>query len=126
MRFRRIILLTSALIVVAAVIWVGLTIHWNMQQPKPEDFARLVNSMREFSRDQAAAGQASSVAMSVPDLVKSGYLSSSDAKIFAGMDVTLTVTGDVNRPENILIQIRLDDGSVIAQRANGAIQDLNK
>ena len=126
MRLQRIIVVTVLLIAAAVALWMGLTVHWGMEQPKPQDFARLVKAMQEFSRDRAAAGEAPPVSVSVPELVNSGYLAALDARVFADMDVSLKLSGDLNQAGSILIEVRLPDGSVIAQTADGAVQQLKK
>ena len=120
MRLRRVLIIAGLLIVLAFVVWIGMTAHWNMQQPKPQDFTRLVRAMQEFSRDKTAAGQEPPATVSIPDLIATGYLPANDAKVFADMDVSMTRTRDAEGPETISIRIRLPDGSVVTQAMGGA------
>jgi hypothetical protein len=120
MRLRRLLIITGCLVAISVLVWAALTVHWGMQQPKPRDFSRLVRATQEFIRDQTNVGQTAPVTVTLPELIKSGYLPASDARVFSEMDISLTVAGDVRRPENILMRVRLPDGSVVSQTMDGA------
>ena len=122
MRPGRIILGTVLFLALGAVGWWVMTVYWDMQQPKPQDYARLVKAMQKFSRDNMAPGQAPSTSVSLQELVSSGYVSVDDVKVFSGMDVSLSVNRDVNRMEDIIIRVRFPDGNVISQSLSGMVQ----
>ena len=63
MRPGRIILGTVLFLALGAVGWWVMTVYWDMQQPKPQDYARLVKAMQKFSRDNMAPGQAPSTSV---------------------------------------------------------------
>ena len=54
--------------------------------------------------------------------MSSGYVSVDDVKVFSVMDVSLSVNGDVNRMEDIIIRVRFPDGNVISQSLSGMVQ----
>jgi hypothetical protein len=123
MRPGRIILGTVLFLALGAVIWWVLTVYWDMQQPKPQDYAGLVKAMQNYSRDKMAAGQATPDSVSLQELVSSGYVSVSDVKAFSGMDVSLSLNGDVNRLQDFVIRVRFPDGSVISHSLAGTVQE---
>lgn len=126
MRPGRIILGTVLFLALGAMSWWVMTVYWDMQQPKPQDYARLVKAMQKFSRDNIAAGQAPSASVSLQELVSNGYVSVDDVKVFSGMDVSLSVNGDVNRAQDIVIRVRFPDGNVISQSLSGMVLELPK
>jgi len=54
------------------------------------------------------------------ELVSSGYVAAKDVRAFEGMGVTISLTADATRPQDILIRIRLADGTVLAGLGDGS------
>ena len=124
MKTRRLIALASSLIAVAIVACVALTSYWQRQQPVLRDASKLVAAVQAFSRDRTAAGQPLPASVSLRELIGSGYVAASDMQAFDGMEVTISLVADETRPQEILIRVRLPDGRVIAQLADGSVQQL--
>jgi hypothetical protein len=81
-------------------------------------------AVHAFARDQATRGRALPAWVSVGELVAGGYIASSDVPAFDGMEFSFSLTPNETRPQDILIRVRLPDGSVIAQLGDGSIQQL--
>ncbi len=79
-----------------------------------------------FSRDLTARGQPLPPTVSLRELVSGGYIAAADLRAFDGMDVTISLTADEARPQEILIRVRMPDGSVTALLADGSIQGLRR
>lgn len=58
--------------------------------------------------------------MSLRELVRGGYVAANDVRAFDGMDVIISLAADETRPQDILIRVRMPDGSVIAAFADGS------
>ncbi|HPC51605.1 MAG TPA: hypothetical protein PLV05_00720 [Verrucomicrobiota bacterium] len=79
-----------------------------------------------FSRDLTARGQPLPPTVSRRELVSGGYIAAANLRAFDGMDVTISLTADEARPQEILIRVRMPDGSVTALLADGSIQGLRR
>src|SRR5262249_55665590 len=98
--------------------------YWQRQQAVLQDPSKIVAAVQAFSRDQPAHGRALPASVSLRELVKGGYVAADDVRAFDGMDVTISLTADETRPQEILIRVRLPDGSVIAALGDGSAQQL--
>ncbi len=124
MKTRRLLALAGSLIAVAVIVCVALTSYWQRQQPVLKDASKLVAAVQAFSRDRTAAGQALPASVSLRELIGSGYVAASDMQAFDGMEVTISLTADETRSQEILIRVRLPDGSVIAAMVDGSAHQL--
>ena len=124
MKTRRLLALAGSLVAVAIVACVALTSYWQRQQPVLKDASKLVAAVQGFSRDRTAAGQTLPASVSLRELIGGGYVAASDVQAFDGMEVTISLVADETRPQEILIRVRLPDGSVIAAMADGSAQQL--
>jgi len=111
---------------VAIIVCVAVTTYWQRKQPVFKDAPKLISAMQAFSRDLTARGQRRPATVSLRELVSGGYIAASDVRAFDGMDVTISLTADETRPQEILIRVRLPDGSVTALLADGSVQGLPK
>ena len=124
MNTRRLTALAGLLVAVGITVCVALTSFWQRQQPVLKDPSKLVAAVQAFSRDKTEAGQALPASVSLRELISGGYIAASEVRAFDGMEVTLSLTADETKPQNILIRVRLPDGSVIAQFADGSVHQL--
>ncbi|MGA3164011.1 MAG: hypothetical protein ABSD77_07445 [Verrucomicrobiota bacterium] len=126
MKFRRLILIASLLVIVAIVICVALVSYWEHSQPKFKDAPKLAAAVQAFSRDRAAHGQPLPTSVSLHELVGGGYIATNDVRAFDGMDVTISLDAGDAYPQSILIHVRMPDGTEIAAMADGSVQQLPK
>jgi len=124
MKTGRLFAIASSLIAVAVVACIVLTSYWQRQQPVLKDASKFVEAVRAFSRDRTAAGQTLPASVSLRELIGGGYVAASDVRALDGMEVTISLVADETRPQDILIRVRLPDGSVIAAMADGSAQQL--
>jgi len=126
MRTRRLLVILASALALAAIVYVAVTTYWQRSQPVFRDTPKLISAMLAFSRDLAARGQPLPPTVSLRKLVNGGYISASEVRAFDGMEVTISLTVDAARPEEILMRVRLPDGSVTALMADGSVQGLRQ
>src|SRR5262249_8774985 len=88
------------------------------------DTAKLITAIQAFSRDHAARGQQLPSTVSLRELVVGHYLGAADVRAFDGMEVSFSLTADESRPQQIMIEARLPDGTRIATLADGSATQL--
>jgi hypothetical protein len=126
MKTRRFIVYVASAIAVAIIVCVTLTTCWQRKQPSFKDAPKLVAAIQAFSGDLTVRGQSLPATVSLRELVSGGYIAASDVRAFDGMDVTISLTSDESHPQEILIRVRLPDGSVTAAMADGSVQGLRQ
>jgi len=75
---------------------------------------------------QGPARQSQRASVSLRELIDGGYVAFGDVQAFDGMELTISLAADETRPQEILIRVRLPNGSVIAQLADGSIQQVTR
>jgi len=126
MKTRRILALAGSLVAVAVVVCIALTSYWQRQSPVLRDGSKLVAAVQAFSRDKTKTGQTLPASVSLRELIGGGYVAASDVQAFDGMEVMISLAADETRPQEILIRVRLPDGSVIVQMADGSISQVTQ
>ena len=126
MKSRRVIVFIVSGIAVATLVCVALTNYWQRKQPVFKDAPKLISAMQAFSKNLTARGQPLPASVSLRELVSAGYIAARDVAAFDGMDVTISMKVDDAQPQEILIRVRLPDGSVTALMADGSVQGLPK
>jgi len=124
MKTRRLLAYIASAIAVAIIVCVAVTTYWQGKQPMFKDAPKLISAMQAFTRDLTARGQSLPAAVSLRELVSGGYIAANDVRAFDGMDVTISLTADETRPQEILIRVRMPDGSMTAVLADGSVQGL--
>ncbi len=126
MKTRRLLVLIGSIILLAIVLCLAITTYWQWKQPVFNDAPKLVSAMQAYVRDLATRGQPLPDTVSLRELVSGGYVAAQDLRAFDGLDVTLSLTVDEAHPQEILIRVRLPDGSVITSMMDGSVQSLRK
>ena len=60
--------------------------------------------------------------MSLRELIARKLLAEADVTGFTGMDVTVSLTTDESRPEEVLIRARMPDGREVVTLADGSVR----
>ena len=124
MKFRSFAVVLASALAAAITIFVVLIEHWQHRQPAFKDAPKLISAMKIFSRELTARGQPLPACVSLRELVHGGYISASDVRAFDGMEVTVFLIAHETRPQNILMHVRMPDGSMAALMADGSVQSL--
>lgn len=127
MKPRQFIVLVIAIIAVGLGAYGAIIAWWRPPPPPPPvDPSKLISAVHAFSRDQRAELKAMPPTLALRDLVAAGYLSTNDVRGFEGTEVTFLLNADVTRPREVLIRVRLRDGSQMVVLANGNVEHLPK
>ncbi len=126
MKTRRFMVCSISAIAVAIVVCVALKICWPQKQPVFKDAPKLVSAMHAFAHDLTAKGRPLPATVSLRELVSGGYIAAGDVHAFDGMEVTISLHADEADPQDIVMQARMPDGSVVALIADGSVASLSR
>jgi hypothetical protein len=90
------------------------------------DSERLVEAVRAFALDHSARGTPLPASVSLTELINRGFIRAEDVKPFAPAEVRILLISDESRPNQIVIEARLPDGSHIAGMSDGSIVQLRE
>jgi len=126
MRTRNLVAFAVTTLGVAAIVSVALTAYWQRQQPIFKDAPKLIAAMNAYASDIVARGRPLPSTVTLRELIAGGYISASEVRAFDGMDVTLSPSTEQTRPQDVLIRVRLPDGSVTALLVDGSVLPFSK
>ena len=120
------ILLAIAALTIAIV--AGSMIYFTSSSRHPEhvNAPRLLAAAKSYADDLKAQGLTVPALVSLQELISKKLLADSDVTGFAGMEVTVSLTADESRPQEVLIRARMPDGHEIVALADGSVQQLAK
>jgi hypothetical protein len=98
-----------ALGLLAAIVLVGMFSvrgHFKLRGVSVADSPKLLAAVQAFSRDQMAQGRPTPESVTLVELVAGGYIATRDIRAFEGMDVTISLTADGSRPQQIMIRVK--------------------
>ena len=87
---------------------------------------KIVAATQAYARDLKASGATVPASVPLQELVARGFLNAEDVIGFRGLEVTVSLTADETRPQQILIRARLPDGYELAVFADGSVQQLKR
>jgi hypothetical protein len=64
--------------------------------------------------------------VALQDLIAKGLLRQADVGGFAGMDVTISLTASDGYPQDILMRVRLRDGSQVIAWKDGSVHEISR
>ncbi len=115
---------TGAVAALALVIILGSMVYWQKKQPAFESAPKLVFAVQAYSRDRKALGQPLPATVTLRELISGGYVAAGDVRAFDGAEVTISTSIGPPTPTDVLMQVRLPDGSVTALMGDGSVQTL--
>lgn len=77
-----------------------------------------------YARDFRARGQPMPATVELQDLLAKGWLQADDAKGFAGMQVTISLTVDESHPRDVMMRVQMQDGSEVVALADGSVMSV--
>jgi len=80
--------------------------HFQTHKSSLVDSPKLIAAVQAFSRDQIARGRPTPESVTLSELVMGGYIATRDIRAFDGLDVTISLTADGTRPQQIMIRVR--------------------
>jgi len=121
MRIQRLIAPVGLLLALTTILSVALLFYWK-RQPVLRDPAKILTALQAYARDQKAHGHALPPSVSLQELIAGGYITGNDVGAFEGMDVTIALSVDETRPQDILMRVRMPDGRVVILHADGSAE----
>jgi len=126
MKVRPFVFVIAAVIALAVIAWAEINAQWWREQPLFEDAPRIISAIQAYTQDLQAQQEPVPPAISLRELVDARYLSADDARGFDDMEVTISLARDEVHAKQVLMRVRMRDGSETALMADGSIQALPK
>jgi len=95
------------------------------RQPGHVDALKILTAARTYTANLRAEGLPVPASVSLQELINRRLLTASDVSGFTGMEVTINLSADDTRPQDILIRAHLEDGQEIVTLADGSVQQLS-
>jgi hypothetical protein len=86
------------------------------------DAAKIVSAAWSYSGDLRSKGRPVPESVTLAELIQLGFLAEADVSGFAGMEVSVNLHADPNRPKDVLLRARLRDGTELITLADGTVQ----
>jgi hypothetical protein len=122
MRIRRLLVIAGAGIALVVIVVLACSAYWEHKQTPFQDAPKLIRALQAFSRDQVANGRRLPPEISLQDLLREGYLTTSEVRAFEGVEVTFNTQADESHPQTVLASARMPDGQYICLLADGSVQ----
>ena len=116
-------------IAVAAVVMIAASItYFTLTRPTAGrvDAPKIMAAAQTYAHDLQAHGQAVPATVALRDLIAKGLLRPEDASGFAGMEVTVSLTVSESNPQDVLMRVRMQDGSQLVAMADGSVQSVSR
>ena len=127
MKPRQFFVLILSIIMVGLGAYVALTVWWQPPPPPPPmDSAKLFSALEAFSQDRRDAALPIPASLTLRELVASGYLGTNDVRAFEGTEVTFQLDSDLTRPQEVMIRVKLRDGTQMVLLGDGSVQRVSK
>ena len=114
---------------VAAVVMVAACITcFILTRPAPGkvDGQKIMTALQSYTADLRAHGQAMPATVSLHDLISKGWLKPEDVSGFSGMEVTISLIASESNPQDVMMRVRMQDGSEIVGMADGSVQSVRR
>ncbi len=90
------------------------------------DASKIVSAAWSYSGDLRSKGRPVPESVTLEELIKLGFLAEADVSGFAGMQVSVNLHADPNRPKDVLLRARLQDGTELITLADGTVQQAGR
>ena len=95
------------------------------RQPGHVDALKILTAARNYTTSLRVEGLPVPDSVSLQELINRHLLTASDLSGFTGMEVTVNLSADNTRPQDVLIRAHLADGQKIVTMADGSVQQLS-
>lgn len=90
------------------------------------DASKIVSAAWSYSGDLRSKGRPVPESVTLEELIKLGFLAEADVSGFDGMQVSVNLHADPNRPKDVLLRARLQDGTELITLADGTVQQAGR
>lgn len=117
---------------VAALCVLGLLPVWLLpgrarrSADPPPEFSRIATAFSEYAKECRRRGQAVPSLVTPEMLVASGHLRQQDVKALAGIRLIFHGDADETRPQRLMVEAQMPDGSWLAVLGDGSVQQLTQ
>lgn len=113
------IAVVGVIVIVAEIIFSG----YSGPTPIPSQVngTKILAAAQSYARDLQAHGQVVPATVSLHNLMAKGLLKPEDASGFSGMDVSVSLTTKATGPQDVLMWVRMQDGSQIVALTDGSV-----
>jgi len=87
---------------------------------------RMVRALREYVVECRSRGVPVPPTVTLRSLVRLGHLRSEEARAFEGVELVFHTDADATRPNMILAEARMPDGSFLVLLGDGSVQQLSQ
>jgi hypothetical protein len=91
------------------------------RRPGHVDAVKLLSAAQIYARDLKAKGVTVPPSVSLEELIARDLLRREDVSGFDGIEVTVSLTVDPSRPQDVLMRARLRDGHEVVALADGSV-----
>ena len=120
-RFLAVIAVLTAAFVVGSMVYFATS----TRQPGHVDALKILTATRTYTASLRAEGLPVPASVSLQELINRRLLTASDVSGFTGMEVTVNLSADNTRPQDVLIRAHLADGQEMVTMADGSVQQLS-
>ncbi|HOY60537.1 MAG TPA: hypothetical protein PK640_20655 [Verrucomicrobiota bacterium] len=114
--------LLSAIVVAVGVIYFSSPSHARRHElVRHVDAAKLLAAAKTYTDGLRAQNVPVPASVSLHELIARNLVTEADVSGFAGMEVTVSLTVDESRPQEVLIRARLADGREVVALADGSV-----
>lgn len=113
---------------IAIVLIIGVIAGLKFIQPSPGhvDGPKILKAAQAYAHDLHARGLPVPPAVALEELVTNGLVRPDDVSGFAGMEVTVSLTANGSNPQEVLMHVRMQDGSQFVTLADGSVHEVTK
>ena len=91
------------------------------RRPGHVDAVKILSAAQTYGHDLKVKGTTVPPSVTLEELIARGLLRPADVSGFDGMEVTVSLTVDPSRPQDILMRARLPDGHEVVALADGSV-----
>ena len=119
----------SIVAVVAVVMIVASIINSSFTPPRIPSRVNalaILAAAQSYAVDLRLHGQVVPATVALHDLMAKGLLRPDDVSGFSGMDVSVSLTANASQPHDVLMRVRMQDGSQIVVWTDGSVLSSGK
>ncbi len=118
----------NAIAVLTMVIVAGGWIYFSSSssQPGHVDGDKLLSAVKIYKGNLKRQGMDVPASVSLKELIARGLLTEADMSGFWGLDISVILSADEIRPQNVLMRARFPDGHEIVALGDGSVQQVRR
>ena len=120
-------ILTVVAVAAGVLMAAGIT-YFTFTRPAPGrvDAPKILAAAQAYAHDLQARGLAVPATVALQDLIAKGLVVPADVSGFAGLEVSVSLTASDSNSHDILMRVRMQDGSQIVALADGSVQRVSR